>query len=76
MMETADSVRQYGLLVPAMERPDPEAGYELVSGHRRHRASELAAEEARHVIVRQTDTDAATSISVDGTLHRQPLPHI
>ena len=42
MMETADSVRQYGVLVPAIARPDPEGGYELVAGHRRHRASELA----------------------------------
>ena len=41
MMETADSVRQYGVLVPAIARPDPEGGYELVAGHRRHRASEL-----------------------------------
>ena len=40
MMETADSVRQYGVLVPAIARPDPEGGYELVAGHRRHRASE------------------------------------
>ena len=45
MMETADSVRQYGVLVPAIARPDPEGGYELVAGHRRHRASELAEKE-------------------------------
>ena len=43
MMETADSIKQYGVLVPAIARPDPEGGYELVAGHRRHRASELAA---------------------------------
>ena len=42
MMETADSIRQYGVLVPAIARPDPNGGYELVAGHRRHRASELA----------------------------------
>ena len=42
MMETADSVRKYGVLVPAIARPDPDGGYELVAGHRRHRASELA----------------------------------
>ena len=41
MMETADSIKQYGVLVPAIARPDPEGGYELVAGHRRHRASEL-----------------------------------
>ena len=46
MMETADSVRQYGVLVPAIARPDPEGGYELVAGHRRHRASELAEKES------------------------------
>ena len=46
MMETADSVRQYGVLVPAIARPDPEGGYELVAGHRRHRASELAENQA------------------------------
>ena len=40
MMETADSIKQYGVLVPAIARPDPEGGYELVAGHRRHRASE------------------------------------
>ena len=45
MLETADSVRQYGILVPAIARPDPEGGYELVAGHRRHRASELAEKE-------------------------------
>ena len=42
MLETADSIRQYGVLVPAIARPDPDGGYELVAGHRRHRASELA----------------------------------
>ena len=52
MMETADSVRQYGVLVPAIARPDPEGGYELVAGHRRHRASELAEKETMPVIVR------------------------
>ena len=45
MMETADSIRQYGVLVPAIARPDPNGGYELVAGHRRHRASELAGKE-------------------------------
>ena len=55
MMETADSVRQYGVLVPAIARPDPEGGYELVAGHRRHRASELAEKETMPVIVRDLD---------------------
>ena len=62
MMETADSVRQYGVLVPAIARPDPEGGYELVAGHRRHRASELAEKETMPVIVRDLDDDAATII--------------
>ena len=52
MMETADSIKQYGVLVPAIARPDPEGGYELVAGHRRHRASELAEKETMPVIVR------------------------
>ena len=51
MMETADSVRQYGVLVPAIARPDPEGGYELVAGHRRHRASELAEKETQSHII-------------------------
>ena len=62
MMETADSIKQYGVLVPAIARPDPEGGYELVAGHRRHRASELADKETMPVIVRDLDDDAATII--------------
>jgi len=57
MMETADSIKQYGVLVPAIARPDPEGGYELVAGHRRHRASELAEKETMPVIVRDLDDD-------------------
>ena len=49
MLETADSIKQYGVLVPAIARPDPEGGYELVAGHRRHRASELAEKETMPV---------------------------
>lgn len=52
MMETADSIRQYGVLVPAIARPSPEGGYELIAGHRRHRASELAEKETMPVIVK------------------------
>ena len=73
MMETADSVRQYGVLVPAIARPDPEGGYELVAGHRRHRASELAKKETMPVIVRDLDDDAATIIMVDSNLQRESL---
>ena len=69
MMETADSIKQYGVLVPAIARPDPEGGYELVAGHRRHRASELA----ETVIVRDLDDDAATIIMVDSNLQRESL---
>ena len=73
MMETADSIRQYGVLVPAIARPDPEGGYELVAGHRRHRASELAEKETMPVIVRELDDDAATIIMVDSNLQRESL---
>ena len=73
MMETADSIKQYGVLVPAIARPDPEGGYELVAGHRRHRASELADKEIMPVIVRDLDDDAATIIMVDSNLQRESL---
>ena len=73
MMETADSIKQYGVLVPAIARPDPEGGYELVAGHRRHRASELADMETMPVIIRELDDDAATIIMVDSNLQRESL---
>ena len=73
MMETADSIKQYGVLVPAIARPGPEGGYELVAGHRRHRASELAEKETMPVIVRDLDDDAATIIMVDSNLQRESL---
>ena len=73
MMKTADSIKQYGVLVPAIARPDPEGGYELVAGHRRHRASELADKETMPVIVRDLDDDAATIIMVDSNLQRESL---
>ena len=73
MLETADSIKQYGVLVPAIARPDPEGGYELVAGHRRHRASELAEKETMPVIVRDLDDDAATIIMVDSNLQRESL---
>ena len=73
MLETADSIKQYGVLVPAIARPDPEGGYELVAGHRRHRASELAEKETMPVIVRELDDDAATIIMVDSNLQRESL---
>ena len=73
MMETVESVKQYGVLVPAIARPDPEGGYEIVSGHRRHRASQLAGMEALPVIVRELDDDEATIIMVDSNLQRETL---
>lgn len=73
MMDTAESIKQYGVLVPAIARPDPEGGYELVAGHRRHRASELAEQETMPVIVRDLDDDAATIIMVDSNLQRESL---
>ena len=73
MMETTESVSKYGVLVPAIARPDPEGGYELVAGHRRHRASQLAGKETMPVIVRELDDDAATIIMVDSNLQRESL---
>ena len=73
MMETADSIRQYGVLVPAIARPREDGGYELVSGHRRRRACELAEKDTMPVIVRPMDDDAATIIMVDSNLQREGL---
>ena len=73
MMETVESVKQYGVLVPAIARPDPNGGYEIVSGHRRHRASQLAGMETLPVIVRELDDDEATIIMVDSNLQRETL---
>ena len=73
MLETAESVRQYGVLVPAIARPRAEGGYELIAGHRRHRASELAEKETMPVIVRDLDDDTATIIMVDSNLQRESL---
>ena len=73
MFDTAESVKQYGVLVPAIARPRDEGGYELVAGHRRHRASELAGLETMPVIVRNLGDDAATIIMVDSNLQRETL---
>ena len=59
---TADSIKKYGVLVPAIARPLPDGGYELVAGHRRRRASELAGKETMPVIVRDLDDDAEMCI--------------
>lgn len=73
MMDTVDSVRQYGILVPAIARPDPNGGYELVAGHRRHRACQLAELETMPVIVRELDDDAAVLVMVDSNLQRDHI---
>ena len=73
MIETADSIKKYGVLVPAIARPLPDGGYELVAGHRRRRASELAGKETMPVIVRDLDDDAATIFMVDSNLQRENL---
>ena len=65
MKKTVESVKDYGVLTPAIARPLETGGYELISGHRRHRASELAGKEDMPVIVRDLDDDAATILMVD-----------
>ena len=73
MADTAESIRQYGVLVPAIARPDTNGGYELIAGHRRHHASEIAGMETMPVIVRDLDDDAATIIMVDSNLQRENI---
>ena len=73
MRETVESVERFGVLVPAIARPDPEGGYELVAGHRRHRACELAGKDTMPVIVRELDDDAATILMVDSNLQRETI---
>lgn len=73
MIQTVDSVKEYGVITPAIARPDPEGGYEIVSGHRRHRASELAGLKTMPVIVRNLDDDAAILLMVDSNLQRETI---
>ena len=73
MFETAESVKQYGVLVPAIARPRDEGGYELVAGHRRKRACELAELDTMPVIVRNLDDDEAVIIMVDSNLQRENI---
>ena len=73
MRDMAESVKQYGVLSPAIVRPLPDGGYELVSGHRRKRACELAGLETMPVIVRELDDDAAAILVVDSNLQREGL---
>lgn len=73
MMKTVESVRDFGVLTPAIVRPDPYGGYEIISGHRRHRASELAGKETMPAIVRDMDDDAAIILMVDANLQRETI---
>ena len=73
MQETAESIRQYGVLVPAIVRPREDGGYEIIAGHRRRHACELAGLTTMPVIVRDIDRDAATIIMVDSNLQRENI---
>ncbi|MED4599765.1 ParB/RepB/Spo0J family partition protein [Paenibacillus validus] len=73
MLEMADSVKQYGILVPGLVRPKTDGGYEMVAGHRRKKASELAGRETMPCIVRELDDDQATIIMVDSNLQRENI---
>ena len=73
MLDTAESVKKYGVLVPAIARPRNEGGYELIAGHRRKRACELSELETMPVIVRNLDDDAAIIIMVDSNLQRESI---
>ena len=73
MRDMVESIKQYGVLCPAIARPMPDDGYELISGHRRKRACELAGLETIPVIVRELDDDAAAILVVDSNLQREDL---
>ena len=73
MQRTVESVEQYGVLSPLIARPRPEGGYEIISGHRRQHAAQLAGLENLPVIVRQMDDDAAVILMVDSNLQRENI---
>ena len=73
MQRTVESVEQYGLLSPLIARPRPEGGYEIISGHRRQHAAQLAGLDTLPVIVRQMDDDAAVLLMVDSNLQRENI---
>ncbi len=73
MLEITESIREHGVLVPCIARPRPEGGYELISGHRRQRACELAGLESMPVIIRQIDDDSAVIDMVDSNLQRENI---
>lgn len=73
MQEMVESIRKYGVLVPGIARAAPDGGYELIAGHRRKHASELAGKETMPVLLRELDDDEATIIMVDSNLQRENL---
>ena len=73
MQQTAESIRQYGVLVPAIVRPSEDGGYEIIAGHRRRHGSELAGLSAMPCIVRQMDDDTATILMVDSNIQRENI---
>ena len=73
MQRTVESVEQYGVLSPLIARPRPEGGYEIISGHRRQHAAQLAGLDALPVIVRNMDDDAAVLLMVDSNLQREDI---
>ena len=73
MEKTVESIKAYGVLSPAIARPKADGGYELISGHRRHRAAQLAGKESMPVIVRNLDDDAATILMVDANHQREKI---
>ena len=73
MQRTVESIARFGVLSPAIARPSPDGGYELVAGHRRHHACELVGMETMPVIVRDLDDDAATILMVDSNLQRETI---
>ena len=73
MKDTADSIREYGVRVPAIARPRPDGGYELIAGHRRKRGCELAGLKTMPVIVRELDDDAAIIIMIDSNIQRENI---
>lgn len=73
MLDMAESIREHGVLVPGLVRPREDGGYEMIAGHRRHRASELAERDTMPVIIRDLDDGAATIIMVDSNIQRETL---
>ena len=73
MLDMVESIRMHGVLVPGIARPRAEGGYELIAGHRRKHASELAGKTTMLVIVRELDDDEATLLMVDSNLQRENL---